>query len=153
MNPSSAGSPPPPASTSTLAARATGKRVLGFAVVSGVGWLIDVVVFWLLLQAGNDAFLANAAGASLATTWVYCASVRSVFRYRGDFLFVKFLVYVGFQIVAIAAASFAIDQLCGRFPLAPLLAKILVTPATFIVNYLFMARLTRPTPSSEAGDG
>ncbi len=119
-------------------------RVLAFGVVSGLGWLLDFGVFTLLLHVGATPFLANAAGAALAVTWVYAASVRRIFRYRGRFLIAKFLLYAGWQVVGVTAASWGVDRLAHTGALTPIWAKIAITPLTFVANYLFMAWLTRP---------
>jgi putative flippase GtrA len=119
-------------------------RVLAFGVVSGLGWLLDFGIFTALLRAGATPFLANAAGAACAVTWVYAASVRRIFRYHGRFLAAKFLLYAGWQVVGVSAASWGVDRLVHPGGLAPIWAKVAVTPLTFFANYLFMAWLTRP---------
>ena len=119
-------------------------RLFSFGVVSGLGWLLDFGIFTALLRAGATPFLANAAGAACAVTWVYAASVRRIFRYRGRFLVTKFLIYAGYQVVGVAAASWGVDRLAHTTALTPIWAKIAITPLTFIANYLFMAWLTKP---------
>ncbi len=126
-------------------------RVLAFGVVSGLGWLLDFGIFTALLSAGATPFLANAAGAACAVTWVYAASVRRVFRYHGRFLVAKFLLYALWQVVGVSAASWGVDRLVHAGGLTPIWAKIAVTPLTFAANYLFMAWLTRPSaPAAHA---
>ncbi len=123
-------------------------RLLRFGVVSGVGWALDFLVFSLLVHLGNAPWLANALGATLAVIWVYAASVRLIFRYGGASLRGTFAAYAAFQVVGIATASWAVGALVAYVGSPPLLAKVLVTPGTFLANYLFMAWLTAPPPAT-----
>ena len=116
-------------------------RFLGFAVISGIGWLLDFGVFWGIVRAGLDPFQANLISAGLAVTFVYFASVRRLFIYEGRFLLLKFLFYVVYQVAAIAAASLLIATIAPR--LGAMLAKVAVTPLTLLTNFAFMTVLTR----------
>jgi putative flippase GtrA len=119
-------------------------RLAKFAVVSGLGLGLDVLAFCLLLGLGAAPFQANAAGASAAVTWVYFASVRRIFRYGGRSLRGRFAAYAAYQMAGIAAASWAVGGMVHLLGVQPLIAKLAVTPLTFLANYLFMAWLTRP---------
>ena len=130
-------------------------RVVRFGMVSGAGWVLDFLVFSLLIQAGADPSAANAIGASLAVTWVYVASVRRIFRYGGASLRGRFAAYALFQALGIAIASWAVGVLVLHAGASPLLAKVMVTPFTFLANYIFMAWLTTtepPIPHRSQGD-
>ena len=117
-------------------------KLLAFGVVSGTGWLIDVALFALLLVAGCSPLTANTLSASVAVTFVYFASTRKVFHYQGHFLLAKFALYLAYQGLSILAFSGLIYWLVGQLGLPPLAAKVLVTPATFYSNFLFMHLLT-----------
>lgn len=133
-----------------LGLRAHGTRFLRFGLISGLGWLLDFVVFSLLGLAGLRIAVANGVGASLAVTWVYFASVRRIFAYEGRWLYGKWLLYLGYQLVSISLFSCLIEWLAMQFGLSGILSKILVTPATFATNYLFMLLLTRPAVPESA---
>ena len=126
-------------------------RLARFGVVSGVGWALDFLVFSLFVHLGTAPALANAIGATLAVTWVYAASVRRIFRYGGASLRGTFAAYAAYQVVGIAAASWAVGALVEVVGVQPLLAKVLVTPCTFLANYLFMAWLTTSPPTDDRG--
>ena len=119
-------------------------RLVGFGVVSGLGWLLDFGIFSVLLRTGATPFLANLAGAAVAVTWVYAASIRRIFRYQGRFLVAKFLCYAGYQVVGVTLASWGVDGLARHAAIPPIWAKVAITPLTFLANFLFMAWLTRP---------
>ncbi len=119
-------------------------------MVSALGLAADFLVFSLLLEAQVVPGVANAIGATLAVTWVYFASVRRVFRYGGASLHGGFATYAVYQMAGIAVSSWAVDGIVLLTALHPLAAKLAVTPATFLANYLFMAWLTgRDTGSPE----
>jgi putative flippase GtrA len=120
-------------------------QVWGFGLVSGLGLTLDVVVFAVLvLTAGVTPFWANLAGAALAVTFVFCASVRRVFADRGGFLIGRFLVYAAWQAVGITAASWLVDHLALHLP--ALAAKLAMLPLTFSANFLVMRAITRRAP-------
>lgn len=116
--------------------------IVKFGVVSGIGWLIDFGIMATLTHAlGVRPLWANIAGASVAVTFVFFTSIYRVFIAEHRFLIGKFLVYCLYQVAAVSAASWLIDYLTLRLEIDPVLAKVLVTPATFYANFLFMAWL------------
>ncbi|EFH8408151.1 hypothetical protein HRZ17_004215, partial [Escherichia coli] len=57
--------------------------IVRFAVVSGLGWLIDFSIFALLNLLGLPIWLANIFGATAAVLFVFFVSVRRIFQYNG----------------------------------------------------------------------
>jgi hypothetical protein len=53
-----------------------------------------------------------------------------------------FGLYLGYQIAAVALASWAVDALVIA-GVTPILAKIIILPATFTANFVFMSWLTK----------
>jgi putative flippase GtrA len=131
-----------PAPPSLDDARRFATRVLAFALVSGLGLALDFCLFLALVEAGARAGWANLVSASAAVSFVYFASVRRIFAYEGRFLLALFLLYLGYQALAVALASWAVDALTALLR-EPALAKGLILPVTFSANYLFMSFLTR----------
>ena len=123
----------------------TRRRLSGlakFAAISGAGLAADILIFLALMTIGLSALLANLISATCAVSWVYFASVKRVFSYRGEFLASLFLGYLVYQAIAIAVASSAVELLVNS-ALPPLAAKLVILPLTFVSNYAFMAWLTR----------
>lgn len=116
--------------------------ILRFGIISGLGWLIDFCLFVALGWLSTPVWAANMVGASVAVLFVFFASVRRVFQYEGSYLVGKLVRYIVYQVIAILAASLLIDALTHGFGLAPVLAKILVTPLTFYANFQFMSYTT-----------
>jgi|LNFM01.2.fsa_nt_gb putative flippase GtrA len=118
-------------------------RIAGFALVSGVGLAIDFGMFLALVEFLDvRAGVANLVSAAIAVTFVYFVSVRRLFNYQGRFLLALFALYLAYQIIAVAAASWAIDWLALNL-FAPMIAKAVILPVTFTANYLFMSFITR----------
>lgn len=115
-------------------------RILGFGVTSGIGLTIDIVLFACLLVLGVCPFFANLASAGCAVLFVFFASVRRVFRFRGSYLLTRFVLYVALQVAMVAAASAAVAYLALAIP--AILAKAATIPFTFGANYSFMSLLT-----------
>jgi putative flippase GtrA len=124
------------------------QKVLGFALVSGVGLAIDVGLFLILLAVSLRAGYANMLSAAAAVTFVYFVSTRHVFAYNGRFLIHLFVVYAVYQLVAVTAASWAVD-LIVRLGFSPVVAKVVILPVTFTANYVFMNFLTKTKPGRQ----
>lgn len=116
--------------------------IVRFGLVSGLGWLIDFSLFYLLTKSGAPTAPANFLSAGVAVTFVFFASVRNIFRYEGHYMARKLLAYILYQLCAIAAASYLIQGLCWWFGIAALLAKIVVTPLSFYANFQFMSLIS-----------
>lgn len=130
------------------------RQFLGFAFLSGLGWLCDIATFTLLVKYFEvPSFLANFVSSYVGVTFVWFTSLKSVFcsaaAGRGRLL----LVYWGFQFVsiltysqllhivaAILQISGSIVSLSGQPEIA---AKIILTPFNLVTNFLFMKFLTR----------
>jgi putative flippase GtrA len=112
-----------------------------FAAASGAGLGIDFLLFLALLAAGVAPGPANLVSGTAAVSFVYFASVRRIFSYRGSFLLGLFAAYLAYQAAGVSAASWAVAVLDARH-VPPLLAKLALLPVTFPANYLFMTFLT-----------
>ena len=116
-------------------------RALRFGLVSGLGLALDVALFLTLVHARVGAFEANVVSSAAGLTFVYCASVRRIFRYDGRFIVPLFAAYVLYHVCGTLFVSWAISGVV-RLGVAPAIPKIGILPATFTANYLFMSWLT-----------
>lgn len=135
---------------------------LTFAIISGLGWLIDVGVTMGLVQFGMTPFIASFAGAAIAVSFVYVVSRLVVFQINQLGSVTDYTIYVVWQIFAITVASFLVAMIggvlaphVGALALATGVGKVLVTPLTLAANYLFMRWLTqrRRTPGEQVTTG
>ncbi|MFF7058859.1 MULTISPECIES: GtrA family protein [Achromobacter] len=111
--------------------------LLKFGLISGLGWLIDFSIFVALGAAGFIPGVANGIAATVAVTFVYFSSLRPIFKYEGHYMMRKLMAYWLYQIVAVTLASLAVNFL-ATVGMHSIVAKIVVTPFTFLANYLFM---------------
>jgi putative flippase GtrA len=117
-------------------------RAVRYGLVSGAGLVLDIALFLILVGAGLGPFAANIISSATGLTFVYCASVRRIFRYDGRFIVPLFAVYLLYHVCGTLAVSAAISTVVHA-GVAPALAKVGILPVTFGANYLFMSWLTR----------
>jgi putative flippase GtrA len=116
-------------------------RAVRFGLVSGLGLTLDVALFLTLVHAGVGAFEANVLSSAAGLTFVYCASVRRIFRYDGRFILPLFAAYVFYHVCGTLFVSWAISGV-AHLGVAPAVPKVGILPATFTANYMFMIWLT-----------
>lgn len=126
-------------------------RVVRFAGVSGAGLLLDYVIYTVLCEAGLAAGWANLISAATAVTFVFVVSARHIFEAPSGFLVRPFVLYAGYQAVAVCLASAAVGGMTTLLDGRYLLGKTVVLPLSFTANYLFMSwlfasRTTRSAP-------
>ena len=138
---------------------APGVRVHGFALLSGLGWLIDFAVFNALAWSGVPLFGANCVGAVCGVSFVFVTARRFIFRDVDRPLAQAVAMYAAWNGLAIIAASWAVAWVAGLIaplvawgvdlvglPMAPAAlvppaAKIAVTPVTMYLNYVAMGAI------------
>src|SRR2546430_12674862 len=103
-------------------------RALRFGLVSGLGLTLDVSLFLALVHAGVGAFEANIVSSAAGLTFVYCASVRRIFRYDGRFIVPLFAAYVFYHVCGTLFVSWAISRVV-HLGVAPAIPKIGILPA------------------------
>ncbi|MEO7384070.1 MAG: GtrA family protein [Novosphingobium sp.] len=137
-------------------------RLLGFALISGIGWILDFAIFTGLVAAGTSVFIANMISAITAVLFVFFASRQRLFEDATRPLGQAITLYVLYNVVAVTVASLLI-QIVGRLlihgidllahqdrdigadglrlanAVAPMTAKILVTPLTMYANFVASA--------------
>ena len=125
------------------------KKFCAFLLCSGIGWLIDFGIYWLLTaQFGFPVTGANYISSIPAITFVFFVSTRKTFLCRPDGLSkaAKYLIYVVYQLLLLTAVSFLAGWLHpvlqGALPAlrdyAKLLSKICITPITMICNFFVL---------------
>ncbi|QYY80339.1 GtrA family protein [Pseudomonas sp. B21-041] len=130
------------------------KLFLGFLLVSGVGWILDLLSYTTLTQAFDvSPAFANFASSMVGVTYVWLIALNRVFKQGGHGKYIFLPIYWTYQAVSILGYSmlisivvvklvdFGIDQV---LPLpAAVLAKLMVTPVNLLTNFLFMTVLTK----------
>ena len=129
------------------------KGFLGFALVSGFGWTVDIGLYTILVKAMDiEPFYANIFSSFSGITFVWFLSLKTVFR-SGNLSCYKYIfLYWLYQIFSIVFYSnllivillfidnsmviFSLDQYYN------ILVKIIITPLNLLTNYLFMKKFT-----------
>ncbi len=133
------------------------EKFLKFLMVSGLGWMIDFALFTLLMKKTPIGVAAgNYLSSFAAVCFVFTVSTRKILLdpRGGRAGWKKFLLYVLYQLVLVTAVSFLAQWLhlwlYGLPLLQPvallrentkLLAKILITPITLIMNFFVLKRI------------
>lgn len=130
------------------------KQFLSFLLVSGVGWLIDFTIYFLLTHfAKLNVALANVISSIPAITYVFLISTRKIFKSSTSKISLKYkyLIYFGYQLILVSCVSlfgeFLHDKLINIITISFLLnnlkmvIKILITPITMTINFIVMKNL------------
>lgn len=121
-----------------------------FALISGIGVTIDFLCVGTALAFFDlSPFYANSIGSTLGIIFVFFTSVYKVFINNGRLVLVKFFVYLVYSAGLIYCVSSFIDALYLYEPFLnslsslmldfihpAIIAKIIITPVTLIVNFI-----------------
>ena len=125
------------------------KKFCVFLLCSGIGWIIDFSLYWLLTARFDfNVTAANYLSSIPAITFVFFVSTRKTFVCRPEGLSkgLKYLIYVVYQLLLLTAVSFLAGWL---YPIlqavlpslsdyAKLLSKVCITPITMICNFFVL---------------
>lgn len=130
------------------------KQFFSFLLVSGVGWLMDFAIFFLLTKfLGLIVIVANIISSIPAITYVFLMSNKKIFKNNNSKLSLKakYVIYFVYQIILLLCVS-ALGQLLYNVfePLITIefilnnlkmFVKILITPITMVLNFVIMKYL------------
>ena len=134
-----------------------------FIGVSGIGWLIDFGLFNLLHLFIGPVSVCNIISSLAGVSFVFCVSTRNIFinAENGAPLKLKFIIYVVYQLILIFLISQLLSWTNGKlqgllaetFPASytAMIAKILVTPITMILNFFVMKVLVEKVTLKPGG--
>ena len=125
------------------------RQAIRFVGLSGIGWLMDFAVYTLLSLRMENLALVNVFSSLVGASFVFLFSTRFVFRDSHRIpLRLKYAIYIAYQLVLIFLISKLLAWVhllivshtdrAALVSLAPVLAKILVTPVTMTVNFFAM---------------
>ena len=137
------------------------KLFLGFVLISGVGWLLDMASYAGLSQLFTvPPAYANFISSMVGVTYVWIVALNRLFDQREYRRSVYLPIYWGYQgisilaysaLISIVAAS-AFNSKIGQIFEMPsaLVAKLIITGPNLITNFIFMSFLTKfMKPSAE----
>jgi putative flippase GtrA len=129
--------------------------MLYFLCISGIGWLIDFGIYFVLtviLKASVG--YANIISGLPAITFVFIFSVRVTFKQKESKIGLpaKYIIYIIYQLVLISLVSSFAQFLFNNFSETILackigysnmkiVVKVFITPITMIMNFIVMKNL------------
>ena len=126
------------------------KQAFMFFGISGIGWLMDMTIYTVMANLTKvEPMIINIVSSIVAVTFVYITSTKKLFVNKKNAISLKkkYIIYVVYQIFIILLSSYIIGILAlglGGFnysfiiKFAKIIAKIVVTPFTMVINFLFM---------------
>ncbi|CDD58927.1 gtrA-like protein [Clostridium sp. CAG:43] len=124
-------------------------QLVKFVGLSGIGWLLDFFTYTILGFVSNNLVLNNSISSWVGVTFVFAFATRKIFQSNSRIpLTWKYVIYILYQIVLIYFISKVLNginlliiskctlDIILRF--SSILAKILVTPITMILNFIVM---------------
>lgn len=130
------------------------KQFISFLMISGVGWLIDFTIYFLLTHfADLKVIFANILSSIPAITYVFLMSNKNIFKNKESKigLKTKYLIYFGYQLILLLCISslgeFLYSKLVNIVAGSILLnylkmfIKVLITPITMTMNFIVMKNL------------
>lgn len=131
------------------------EKAIKFVVVSGIGFIIDFILYNILVFVFHiNVGVSNMISSLVGVTFVFFTSTKRIFETNTTNIGLKYkyLIYVVYQIVLILVASRVIILFKNLFvssnielvaKYANVLAKIFITPFTLTINYFVMKKLTK----------
>lgn len=130
---------------------------LRFALVSGVGWLLDLGSFALMVRWGGvPPYAANMVSSFVGITFVWLVTSRALFGVQQGARAAHLGGYWVYQLVSISVYSWLLHNIANFLIHAgqthhfggaasdwQVLAKLLITPCNLLTNFFFMKLLTR----------
>lgn len=124
-------------------------QAVKFIGSSGIGWLLDFCTYTALGFASSNLVLNNVVSSWVGVTFVFIFATRRVFQNNSRIsLKWKYLIYILYQCILIYFISKLLNVINGaivanitvaliqRF--SSIIAKLLVTPITMVLNFLVM---------------
>ena len=126
------------------------KQALNFFGISGIGWILDFIVYTILtILFKINVDISNMLSSLVGVTFVFFVSTRKVFINNSKInIKVKYIIYIVYQIILIFIASKIMlllkDYLINIDLIAKyinIIVKIIITPFTMIINFIVMKNL------------
>lgn len=124
-------------------------QAVHFWGLSGVGWILDFIVYMALGRVSADLVINNFISSGVGVTFVFLTATIKVFKNNSKIpLKLKYIIYLGYQ----CGLIFFISKLLNIMNLfilthvdwamitmyANIWSKIFVTPITMVLNFCVM---------------
>lgn len=128
------------------------KQLIKFWGLSGIGWMMDLGVYMLLALFSSNLMVDNMVSSWVGVSFVFIFSTRYVFHNESYVpLLGKYIIYLLYQLILIWGISYLLSiihqiilqplSILGYATIAVIGAKIIVTPITMVLNFIFMKEI------------
>lgn len=125
------------------------KQAVRFVGLSGIGWILDFCTYTGLGFVSRDLVFNNMVSSWVGVTFVFAFATRKVFQNTSRIpLKWKYIIYLLYQCVLIYFISKLLNRIDGAIvtlieigfvqKFSSIIAKIIVTPITMVMNFLVM---------------
>lgn len=121
------------------------KQALKFIGVSGIGWIIDFIIYNIFLSLFKiNVDIANMISSLCGVTFVFIVSTRKIFINNNN-IKIKYIIYIAYQIVLILTAShimLLIKEYLFNYNInlinkyINIIVKLIITPFTMLINFV-----------------
>lgn len=129
-------------------------QFLKFIGVSGIGWIIDMVLYVLLRIVSINLIINNFISSCAGVSFVFFFSTRFIFKVNTKLvLYLKYIIYLIYQIILIYIVSELLSyinnyvenilSILNLTTLSFIVSKMFVTPITMVLNFIMMKVLTK----------
>lgn len=128
------------------------KQMLKFFGISGIGWILDFIIYTsLTVFLTSRVDISNMISSFIGITFVFLFSTKKVFINNSKIsLKIKYLIYIIYQVVLILIVSevmlylkkyfFSLDiKLLLKY--INIVVKVIVTPFTMLINFIVIKKL------------
>ena len=128
------------------------KQAMKFFGISGIGWILDLIIYTILTNLLNvHITIANIISSFVGVTFVFLTSTRRLFINNSKInLKLKYIIYILYQIVLVLTTSYLMSLIKTELinlniefiiNYINLIVKIIVTPFTMCINFIVMKNL------------
>ena len=127
------------------------KQFINFLFLSGIGWIIDFILYLFFSNVFNLKIIySNILSSIPAVTFVFFVSTRKIFSKNNSRISLKekYLIYFLYQLILILLISLLAQYLYllslknismnVELKLLKIIIKILITPITMLINFIVM---------------
>ena len=131
------------------------KKFLHFLFTSGIGFIMDFTVYFLLTQKIEfEVFTANCISSLVGASFVFVVSTHKIFslKEKGLPVWCKYLMYILYQMLLIFVVSliggkvnYLIESVFTNeiiVKYSKLISKVMITPITVFCNFIVSSIIT-----------
>jgi putative flippase GtrA len=117
-------------------------NMVGFGLISLIGFFVDVQLFILLLRVEVSPFISSIISSTIAITIVFVLTTVFIKKKNVQKVYDKYLYWVLYQVLSILFFSKLVSLLMV-FGYEAITSKLSVVPLSFISNYIVIEMILK----------